>query len=56
MNGLLIEVNPRPDETLGSTYIFHHLMGGGIENPPLTRLLGHVATHGKRHWKERRKS
>ena len=32
--------------------------GGGVfEHPPrLTRLMGHVATRGKRHSKERQKS
>ena len=30
--------------------------GGGLENPSLTRLQGHVATRGKRHSKERQKS
>ena len=30
--------------------------GGGVEHPPLTRLLGPVATCGKRHSKERKKS
>ena len=34
-------------------YIFHHLMGRGSWDPPLTRLLGHVATRNKRHSNER---
>ena len=29
--------------------------GRVFEHPPLTRLLGHVSTHGKRHSKERQK-
>ena len=31
------------------------LGGGGVFTPPLTRLLGHVATRGKRQSKERQK-
>ena len=43
-------INSCPDGPL----IFHQLMGV-VETPPLTRLLDHVATHGKRHSKERQK-
>ena len=31
------------------------LAGGGVFTPPLTRLLGHVATRSKRQSKERQK-
>ena len=37
--------------------IFRVVLGGGgaISRPPLTRLLGHVATRGKRQSRERKK-
>ena len=45
--------NPRPDGPLD----FPPPDGGGAlkSPPPLSRLLGHVATRGKRHSKERQK-
>ena len=47
-------VNPRP---AGPLDFPPPAGGGGLENPPpLSRLLGHVATRGKRHSKERQKS
>ena len=45
-------INPRPDGPLD----FPPPDGGLLRAPPLSRLLGHVATRGKRHSKERQKS
>ena len=44
--------NRRPDAPLD----FPPPDGVVVENPPLTRLLGHVATRGRRHSKERQKA
>ena len=46
------KVNPRPAGPLD----FPPPAGGVVETPPLSRLLGNVATRGKRHSKERQKS
>ena len=44
-------VNPRPAGVLD----FHALLGGVLEHPLLTRLLGHVAIQERRRSKERDK-